>query len=50
MLTAILLYFIYGETGLVTTFTFFLMAIKDEAMAYWMRTAQNCLNALMRKR
>jgi hypothetical protein len=46
ILTSVLIYFIYGETGPVTAFAFFLAAIKDEAMAYWMRHAQGCFEQL----
>lgn len=49
ILTAILIWFIYDETGPVTAFIFFLMAIKDEAMAHWMRNVRKCIEQLNAK-
>jgi hypothetical protein len=46
ILTAVLVYFIYGETGPVTSFAFVLMAITNEALALWMRNVKDCIKAL----
>lgn len=44
IITCVCLYFVYQETGGVTTFLFAMLAITNEIMAHWMRHTQRVLN------
>lgn len=46
-LTCVCLWYVFHETGGVTTFLFGLMALTNEAMAFWMRETQKVLNKLV---
>lgn len=49
ILTVILLLFVYRETGVATTLMFALVALSNEATAFWMRRAQQAINRLAGK-
>lgn len=49
ILTVVLLLFVYRETGVATTLMFALVALSNEAAAFWMRRTQQAINRLAGK-